>query len=115
MVRQLVEIDILFEVVDVLGRKIRTSKNYWQKIKEIKHTELRFGVLEVKKTLVCPDEIRQSVTDKTILLFAKKIEKYAILIMAIKVLNGEGFLATVYQTKDYKKKGQLIWPKQKKK
>lgn len=33
-----------------------------------------------------------------------------ILLLAVKILNGEGFLVTAYQTKKYKKKGELIWP-----
>ena len=105
--------DILFEIDDVFGRKIRTTKNYWKKIKEIKHTELTYGTPEVKKTLTNPDEVRISVTDQTILLFAKKVARYDILIVAVKVLNGSGFLVTVYQTRVYKKKGELVWPKQK--
>lgn len=115
MGREIVAAYILFEVTDILGRKIRTTNVYWKKIKEVKHTELRFGIPEVKRTLRSPDEVRQSVADKTILLFAKKIKKYDILIVAVKVLNGEGFLVTVYQTKEYKKKGNRIWPKQKEK
>ena len=46
------------------------------------------------------------------MLFAKRIESYDILIVAVKVLNGDGFLVTVYQTGVYKKKGTLLWPKQ---
>lgn len=106
--------DILFEVTDILGRKIRTTKSYWMKIKEVKHTELKYGILEVKKTLKSPDEVRKSVTDATILLYAS-IKKYDILIVAVKVLNGDGFLVTTYQTKEYKRKGELIWLKQKEK
>ena len=113
MKKSLVSKDILFEVRDVFGRNIRTTKSYWKKIKEVKHTELRFGVSEIEKTLTGPDEVRQSVTDQTIFLFAKSIEEYVILIVAVKVLNGDGFLVTVYQTKEYKKKGELLWPKQK--
>ena len=115
MEKTLVSTDFLFELIDILGRKIRTTKNYWKKIKEVKHTELRFGITEVKKTLILPDEVRQSVTDPTIILFAKKIEKHDILIVAVKTLNGEGFLVTAYQTKKSKKKGKLIWPKLKNK
>ena len=114
MSKDLVSADILFEITDVLGRNIRTTKSYWKKIKEIKHTELRFGAIEVKQTLKIPDEIRKSVTDNTILIFAKKFDGYDILIVAVKILNGDGFLVTVYQTKEYKKKGELIWQKQKK-
>lgn len=115
MGKNLIPEDILFEVSDILGRKIRTTKTYWKKIKEIKHTELKLGVSEVKKTLKNPNEVRKSVTDATILLYAKEVEKYDILIVAVKVLNGDGFLVTAYQTKEYKKKGELVWPKQKEK
>ncbi|OGK19933.1 hypothetical protein A3C23_04505 [Candidatus Roizmanbacteria bacterium RIFCSPHIGHO2_02_FULL_37_13b] len=104
---------VLFEVTDVLGRKIRTTKTYWKKIKEIKHTEFKLGISEVKKTLICPEEIRKSVTDTTVLVFVKKINKNAILVVVVKVLNGEGFLVTTYQTYKYKKKGESIWQKQK--
>lgn len=114
MGKQLVSTDILFEITDVFGRKIRTTRRYWKKIKEIKHTELRFGISEVKKTLTRPQEVRRSVTDPTILLFAKKVEKHDILIAAIKILNGNGFLVTCYQTKTHRKKGELIWPTQQK-
>lgn len=111
MGKKIVPEDLLFEVRDVLGRKIRSTKSYWKKIKEVKHTELRFGIPEVKKTLKHPDEVRISITDKTILLYAQAQDQYDILIVAVKVLNGDGFLVTAYQTKEYKKKGELIWPR----
>lgn len=110
MRRAVVSTDVLFEIKDVFGRAIRTTIRYWKQIKEVKHTELRFGVLAVKKALTRPDEVRRSVTDPTIFLFAKKAGKYDILIVVVKVLNGEGFVVTVYQTRVYKKKGDLLWP-----
>lgn len=113
MTKKITEYDLLFEVKDILNRKIRTTKDYWQKIKTLKHRELKYGAKEVKKTLIKPDEVRRSVTDRTILLYTQKQEKYDILIIAVKVLNGDGFLVTVYQTKEYKKKGELLCPKQK--
>lgn len=115
MARSLVSEDILFEVKDILGRKIRTTKIYWRQIKQIKHRELRHGIREVKSTLKTPEEIRKSVTDETILLYAKEVSEYDILMVAVKVLDGEGFLVTAYQTKEYKKKGELIWQKSKEK
>lgn len=115
MRKSLVKSDLLFEVTDILGRKIRTTKAYWKKIREIKHRELHHGIPEIKKSLKLPDEIRKSVTDETILLYDKEVKKYDILIVAVKVLNGEGFLVTAYQTKEYKKKGALIWQKPKEK
>ena len=38
--------ELLFEVLDVLGRKIRTTKNYWDKIITVKHRELTYGIRE---------------------------------------------------------------------
>ena len=114
MVAKIVKYDLLFEVEDIFGRKIRTTKDYWLKIKTLKHRELRYGIREVKKTLVNPDEVRKSVADETIILYAKKITKYDILIVAVKILNNDGFLVTVYQTKEYLKKGKILWPKQQK-
>lgn len=111
MPTKVISYEILFEIEDILGRKIRTTTDYWHKIKTLKHQELHYGIVEVKKTITNPDEVRLSITDETILLFAKKFGKYDILIVAVKVLNGEGFIVTAYQTKKYKKKGKLIWPK----
>ena len=105
--------DVLFEITDILGRRIRTTKSYWEKIKEVKHRELKYDIEEIKIALIEPDEIRKSVTDATILLYAKTFTKDDILIIAAKILNGSGFIVTAYQTKVYKQKGELVWPKQK--
>ena len=115
MTKKIVTSNPLFEVKDLFGRRIRTTSDYWQKIKTLKHQELNYGILEVKNTLTNPEEVRRSVTDFTILLYAQKQKKYDILIVAVKVLNGDGFLVTVYQTKEFKKKGELLWPKRKEK
>ena len=111
MTKKIAKYGLLFEVKDILGRKIRTTADYWQKIKTLKHQELKYGIPEVKNTLTNPEEVRRSVTDATILLYAQKQKEYDILIVAVKVLNGDGFLVTVYQAKEFKKKGKLIWPK----
>ena len=39
--------DVLFEVTDVFGKKVRTSQNYWDKIFLIKHKELEVSQAEV--------------------------------------------------------------------
>ena len=107
--------EILFETKDIFGKNVRTTKSYWQKIFLIKHKEVKASQDTIIKSLQKPDEVRRSVTDSTILLYAQEQEKYDILIVAVKVLNGDGFLVTVYQTKEFKKKGELLWPKQKEK
>ena len=109
MAKKLIESDILFEVKDPLGRKIRTSKSYWEKIIKIKNPELKFGIDESKQALVNPDEIRRSVTDSTVVLYVRKVNDYDILIVTVKLLNGDGFIITVYQTQVYKAKGELVW------
>ncbi len=113
MAKNIIKSEFLFEVIDIFGRKIHTTAEYWKNIKILKHRELKYGIDEVKKTLATPDEVRRSITDTTILLFAKKVQKHDILIVAVKVLNGTGFLVTCYQTKKYKEKGELLWPTQK--
>ncbi len=112
MKKDLFQYDVLFEVTDIFQRKIRTTKSYWEKIKSVKHRELKYDTEEIKKVLTKPLEVRRSVTDATIFLFAKQVRKYDILIVAVKILNGEGFIVTAYQTKVYKQKGELLWPKQ---
>ena len=103
--------DLLFEVQDPLGKKIRTTKTYWEKIKKLKHPELKHGISETKITLTNPTEISQSVTDSTIYLYVRKIKEYDILVVTAKILNGDGFIVTVYQTREYKHKGKLVWQK----
>lgn len=112
MAKGLVREEVLFEVKDILGRQIRTTKTYWLQIREIKHRELKYGIREVKSTLKFPDEIRESVTDPSIFLYTKEVGEYDILVVAVKVLNGQGFIVTVYQTKHYKRKGELVWQKE---
>lgn len=112
MSKNLSDNEVLFEVTDIFQRKIRTSKSYWEKIKSVKHRELKYDIEDVKRVLTEPLEVRRSVTDVTIFLYAKKFGKYDILIVAVKVLNGDGFIVTAYQTKVYKHKGELVWPRQ---
>ena len=100
----------LFEVEDVFGRKVRTSPDYWRKIKEEKHKELKFGIKETLATLKKPDEVYRSVRDSYIYLYFKKFaEKF--LVAAVKWLGKEGFVVTVYQTTKHKRKGEKLWPK----
>ncbi len=108
MTKKLTQHSLLFEVKDPLGRKVRTTKSYWEKIINIKHPELKYGVDDAKETLVNPDEIRASVTDTTVVLYVRTVNNYDILVVTVKILNGDGFVITVYQTAEYKAKGVLI-------
>ena len=98
MKQSMVSADQLFEVTDVFGKRIRTTKQYWEKIRTEKHRELKFGIKEVERVLQKPDSVVRSVKDETISLYRKRIGS-DILIVVAKHLNGNGFVVTVYQTK----------------
>ncbi len=102
---------ILFEVIDVFGKKVRTTQRYWIKIIETKHTDLLYGTDEVISVLTHPEEVYRSVTHSTISIFKKKMQDKYTLMVLVKHLNGEGFLVTVYQTTKSYKKGEKLWPK----
>lgn len=108
--KNIVSADQLFEVIDVFGKRIRTSKQYWEKIKTEKHQELKYGVKEVGQVLQRPDSVFRSVKDETIALYRKQMDD-DILIVVSKHLNGNGFLVTVYQTKKVLDKGEKLWPR----
>ncbi len=100
----------LFEVTDIFGKKIRTTVHYWNKITQEKHTELCYDIHAVKQVLIRPDTVHRSVTDSTIALYRKRMKQQDVLTIAVKHLNGEGFIVTAYQTKKTKIKGEKLWP-----
>lgn len=102
--------NLLFEVVDVFGKKVRTTKEYWKKIKTEKHSELKFDYNDVLETLTKPDEVYISVRDPYIRLFYKNFAKTTLVVL-VKYLNNEGFVVTVYQTSKVKRKGERLWPR----
>ena len=108
--KEIIKQEILFEVIDVFGKKVRTSKSYWDKIFLLKHKEVKTTQIEVKTSVNNPDEVRRSLQDPFISLFYKKIKKH-FLVVVVKYLNNHGFIVTVYQTSKLKKKGKILWPK----
>lgn len=104
------KLEIIFDVKDIFGKNVRTTKSYWEKIFLIKHKELNVSQNTVIKLLQNPDEVRRSVQDPFILLFYKQIKKN-FLVVVVKYLNGDGFIVTVYKTSKFKRKGERLWPK----
>lgn len=103
---------ILFEVFDVFGKRIRITQSYWLLIKEKKHSDLHYSILDIQETITTPDSVYESVKDPTIALFRKAFHKEGeTLLVVIKHLNGDGFVVTVYQTRKTQKKGTKLWPK----
>lgn len=109
--KSIISLKQLFEAEDIFGKKIRTSVDYWRKIKEEKHADLIYEPVDVVLVLRKPDFVYQSVKDSTIAIYAKKMEDNKTLVVLAKHLNGEGFIVTVYQTTKFRQKGKILWQK----
>ena len=102
----------MLKVRSKLEKVIRLDEDRWRHV--LGHPEMENQRSKVKETLVDPDEIRESVRSSSIWLFYKLYtgtpvsKKY--LLVAVQVLNGEGFIVTTFFT-DKVKKGDLIWKK----
>ncbi len=90
--------NILFEVTDKTGRKIRLTKEQWSKIRK-KHPEVEHEDL-LKETIEKPTKITHHSFDETMYKFYKHYknkpypEKF--LMVLVKYLNGDGFVVTSY-------------------
>lgn len=104
--------EVYFEVESVLGKKIRTTREHWKLISEIKHPIIKGREKEVKETVSDPDEIRRSKKDRSVYLYYRKLSKYFVCVL-VKHLNSEGFIITAYLA-DKIKKGDTIWKKRQK-
>ena len=101
--------DIYFEVQSVLGKKIRTTKTYWDFIIQYKHPIIKKFENQVKETLKNADEVRRSKIDISAYLYYKKYDTHYICVLA-KHTNNDGFIITAYLA-DKIKKGDIIWKK----
>lgn len=103
---------VVFKVLSKIGKVISLDEDRWRHVLE--HPEMENQLDRTKKTVVNPDEIRQSVHDPSILLFYKLHEETPVtekyLLAVIKILNREGFIVTAFFT-DRVKKGGLVWRK----
>jgi hypothetical protein len=109
MTKVVLTTDILFEIRDVFGNAVRTTRGYWQKIKQEKHTELTVGSEGVIATLQHPDEVYKSIQDDYISLYNKKIGTKDLVVL-VKFVDDAGFVVTCYQTSKIKRKGEKLWP-----
>lgn len=102
---------VVFEIVSKLNKKIRLTENQFYEIK-LKHPEIVNQENKFKETLTSPDAIRKTQYENNAWLFYKFFkttpvtQKY--LMVAIKLLNDEGFVVTAYFT-DRIKIGEEIW------
>lgn len=105
---------IIFEIVCALGKVIRLTKERWKHV-AYKHPEIDKSYIEkAKEILATPDAIVKSGKDPTEFLYHKHYAKtyfgakYAV--AAVKHLNGDGFIVTIYLTSKIKS-GELAWKK----
>jgi hypothetical protein len=102
----------MLKVRSKLEKVIRLDEDRWRHV--LGHPEMENQRSRVKETLVDPDEVRESVRSSSIWLFYKLYTETPVskkyLLVAVQVLNGEGFIVTAFFT-DKVKKGGLIWKK----
>lgn len=87
----------IFEIKDKTNRKIHLSKERWSHIR-IEHPEIT-DVEEIKQVLINPIKILQSDRDSSVgwyYLHKKQRKRY--LKVAVKYLNGEGYIITAHHT-----------------
>lgn len=99
--------DLYFEVISKLDRRIRISEEYWHVITTVKHQILEGEEKEVKRVLADPIEIRGSRTDPDVYLYYAHYKDRYLCVVA-RHLNGDGFVITAYST-DRMKRGDPIW------
>ena len=97
--------DYIFKVIDKTKRNIRLTKKQWKHI-TVKHPDLAKKEEEIKQTLEKPDLITSHKFDENMGNYYKynKNER-AYLIVAVKYLNGEGYVVTSFYTQQLKKNG----------
>jgi len=90
---------IIFEVIDKTGRKIHLSKERWSHI-TTKHTNMSDKLEDLKIALINPLIIvphKYDITMRNYYLYYKLHKDY--LLVSVKYLNGEGYIATAFVTR----------------
>ena len=102
--------DVRFKVTSVLGKSIRTTDAYWDKIIREKHPIMRGKEEDVKKTIRNPDEVRQSKIDKNVFLYYRMVKKMRYICVVVRHENRHGYVITIYLTEEMKE-GNTVWKK----
>ncbi|MEA2089825.1 MAG: hypothetical protein U9O89_03590 [Thermoproteota archaeon] len=103
---------VVFKILSKMGKVVSLDEDRWHHVLE--HPEMQNQLDRIKKTVVNPDEVRESVHDSSVFLFYKLYEKTSVtekyLLIIVKTLNREGFIVTAFFT-DRVKKGGVVWKK----
>lgn len=97
--------ETVFEITDKTGRKIRLTKKQWKHITKA-HMYMTNYLEKIKETLEYPIKITNSLDDEEVRYYYK-YTKYLkssarYLMVAVKYLNGEGYVITAYIEKKIK-------------
>lgn len=84
-----------FEVVSSLGKRIRVSAEYWEKIVGNKHPAMAGQEELVQRTLTNAEHVRRSRKDESVFLHYRRAGEHFCCVV-VKHLNGEGFVVTAY-------------------
>jgi len=85
--------NIYFEVTSKMGKKIRTTETYWNKLINEKHPRMRGMEKLIQESLKNPLQIRRSKVDQSIFLYYKEWGDY-FLCVVVRHLNGDGYIVT---------------------
>lgn len=88
---------VLFEVIDKSGRRVRLTEKQWMHI--IEHPEMADKIDYIRDAVQNPDKLLQSPRDESVVYYFKyhkNIGEY--LLVAVKYLNGDGFIITSFYT-----------------
>ena len=98
--------NIIFKVVDKTGRKIHLSEERWSHITSPQnlHPYMTNYLEEVKETLRNPQLILQHENRETVDYYYYLKERKQYLLVAVKYLNGNGFITTAFITRNIKRK-----------
>ena len=107
--------EIIFEVFGKFGKKIRLTEGEYDHVCK-RHPEVLGEIDKMKMTLASPQMIRRSLYDERVWLFYRFFEETPVtekyLMVAARIFNNEGLVATSYFT-DKVKIGEEIWKKEK--
>jgi len=93
----------VFEIVDKTGRKIKLTKRQWTHI-TTKHSDLSGKEENIKMAVEKPDVvILQKFDNNTGNYYKYDKNEKAYLFVAVKYLNGEGFIMTAFYTQKIRK------------
>ncbi len=95
--------DIIFETIDKIGRKIKLTKTQWSHIRQ-HHSEVETPE-EIEKTIKNPDKIvfdERECVENFFKFFKHKKQKSKFLKVIVRFLNMEGYIITAHFVRNIK-------------